>query len=82
MSNSEYDMKIIQIIPAEGWWAFFEDGEEVVKMPVVCFALFSTGAIEPIVCDEGCMRQVHGMDGFLEIDREDGPLGYPNLGRD
>ena len=63
-------MKIIQIIPADSWWAIFKEKEEEVKVPVVCFALFDTGAIEPIVCDDGCMRQVHGMDGFLEVDRE------------
>jgi len=69
-------MKMMQIMPAEGWWAIFEETTpegkvEEVKTPVVCFALYDNNAIEPIIWDNGCMRSAHGVDGFVDIDRED-----------
>ena len=77
MGDSKMVMKMIQIMPAAGWWAIFDettDGKtEQVRTPVVCFALFDNNAIEPIIWDRGCMRQARGVDGFVDIDREDSP---------
>ncbi len=52
MKFTEENNKIVQIIPAEGWWALYKEADgKYWKSKVACFALFQDGSITPMDCD-------------------------------
>jgi len=39
MKGGDYVGRILQIIPANGWYALYKDNDETISEPLVCFAL-------------------------------------------
>lgn len=73
--------KITQIIPANGWVAVYDDGEEESIDPVVCFALVETGmgdrTVVPFVAGEqkGEIHNAANEENYLRVDY----LGEANI---
>ena len=64
-------MKILMIIPADGWWALFEDKDGLCGTVVVCFALTDAGRVEPMCWGNGQVRPCIGLEGFTSIIHND-----------
>jgi len=70
------DPKVLQIIPASGWNALFEDEDSV---PVVCFALVqdvdedgnATTAVRPMACIDDVIELCDEYDSYLGVARDD-----------
>ena len=62
---TEQVRKIVQIIPAEGWFAVYgdDDGKPTILVPLVCWALYE---------DEEGDRYIEGMDAFEYVDFSQG----------
>ena len=60
--------KIIQIIPAEGWSAWFNGGAKT--HPVVCWALTDSGIVRGMIATQGVPHFAEGLDGFEGFRRE------------
>lgn len=69
--------KIVQIIPAEGWFGVFrEEGEEEQLEAVVCFALVESAVDEapsviPMCWLDGEVRLCDEVEGFAGVVRSD-----------
>ena len=61
-------MKIIQIMPAEGWTAVFSSStESKTSEKLVCWALTDTGTVHGMVATKGNLPTVaENVDNFLE----------------
>jgi hypothetical protein len=68
-------MKILQIIPAEGWSAIYADGDgEIFVMPLVCWALVESANVDG--------EEIIGMtadDSHITDASDDNLLGYAKV---
>jgi hypothetical protein len=60
--------KIIQIIPADGWSAWYEGGSKT--HPVVCWALTDSGIVRGMIATRGVPHFAEGLDGFEGFRRD------------
>lgn len=71
---SETTEKILQIMPAEGWVALYEDED---RLPVVCFALMqgvddegkTFTAVRPMACMDDEIDFCDGFPNYLGVER-------------
>jgi hypothetical protein len=59
------DDKIVQIIPAEGWFAVYHDG--TLRCPVACWALTSGGIVRGMIATKGPPHFAEGLEGFVRF---------------
>ena len=70
------EAKILQIIPADGWSAQYEEEDDI---PLVCFALVQdvdeagamTSAIRPMACVDGTIEFCDEYDNYAGVARDD-----------
>ena len=70
------ETKILQIIPAGGWSAQYEEEDDI---PLVCFALVQdvdeagamTSAIRPMACVDGAIEFCDEYDNYTGVARDD-----------
>ena len=70
------EVKILQIMPADGWLAVFDDEDSV---PVVCFALAqgvdddgkTTTDVRPMACIDDVVEFCDDYDSYLGVVRDD-----------
>ena len=73
------ESKILQIMPADGWSATFEDEDSV---PLVCFALVQgsdengspISSVRPMACVDEVIGFCDEYETYLGVERDDG--GY------
>ena len=71
----EHEVKVLQIMPANGWSAVFEDEDNV---PVVCFALVqgideegkTTSDVRPMACIDDVIEFCDEYDSYLGVVRD------------
>ena len=70
------EAKILQIIPADGWSAQYEEEDDI---PLVCFALVQdideagimTSTIRPMACVDGAIEFCDEYDNYAGVTRDD-----------
>ena len=71
------ESKILQIMPADGWSALFEDEDSI---PLVCFALVQdidengspVSSVRPMVCVDEVIGFCDEYETYLGVERNDG----------
>lgn len=69
------EAKILQVIPADGWSAQYEDEDDI---PLVCFALVQdadeagnlTSSIRPMACVDGTIEFCDEYDNYTGVARD------------
>ena len=70
------EAKILQIIPADGWSAQYEEEDDI---PLVCFALVQdideagamTSTIRPMACVDGAIEFSDEYENYTGVTRDD-----------
>lgn len=68
--NSD-DKRIVQIIPADGWVAVYQDTPNL-RMPLAAWGLRSDGQVVPLAAyDDGDVQDPRTVENFAGIERAD-----------